>query len=301
LTGEFAALAYAFIIAVAGALAVVLARSMSALPLNGWRAVVGAVLYILALTALGKWPALFDMSPTALLAFIVGPFLAGVMGGTLFIKSLLRIGASRAMPIAYTYSIYATLMAALLFNEPVSWALALSILLVILGASLIASAEEQGNLADEPSQPRPPTGTPWSGVGMAFGAALLWAAGPIVLRTAVHEADLLAGNFLRMATISSAALLMAGPRASIAELRAQNPKALGLLLASGFILNGLASLLFLFAIQQAGVARTTVLSATTPLFGVLIGLIYLRESITCRQLTGVLLCTLGIVLVVARQ
>ena len=40
---------------------------------------------------------------------------------------------------------------------------------------------------------------------------------------------------------------------------------------------------------------------TTPLFGVLIGLVCLRESMTRRQLTGVIFCTLGTVLVLAGQ
>jgi drug/metabolite transporter (DMT)-like permease len=128
---------------------------------------------------------------------------------------------------------------------------------------------------------------------MALGAAILWAVGASTLKPALQDANLVAGNFLRMATMTLLTLGLGGIRRSTSALRQLEGSDRWLLVVSGVIQNGLSSFLFVFAIQQVGVARTSVLSATSPLFAVPFGLALLGERLTRARVLGAILCALG--------
>jgi drug/metabolite transporter (DMT)-like permease len=69
------------------------------------------------------------------------------------------------------------------------------------------------------------------------------------------------------------------------------------LAVAGIIGIGIGSLLYIFAVQEAGAGKTAVLTSTLPLFALPLAVIFLREKITPTVLLGTALCILGIWLV----
>ena len=61
---------------------------------------------------------------------------------------------------------------------------------------------------------------------------------------------------------------------------------------------GAGSLLYVYALLEAGAARSAVLSASSPLFAIPLAVLFLGEALTSRVLAGTVFCALGIVFVV---
>jgi drug/metabolite transporter (DMT)-like permease len=75
------------------------------------------------------------------------------------------------------------------------------------------------------------------------------------------------------------------------DLRAVGP----LLLVIGF-LTALSAVTWVAALKYAGITVTTVLSSTSPLFAIPIGLVAFGERVSARAVGGILLAVAGIVL-----
>jgi drug/metabolite transporter (DMT)-like permease len=71
------------------------------------------------------------------------------------------------------------------------------------------------------------------------------------------------------------------------------------IMALAGILNAFSSLMFLSAILYAGAAKAAVLVATSPLFGLPLSFLFLKEQINRRIIAGTLVAVVGIWLVVS--
>jgi drug/metabolite transporter (DMT)-like permease len=89
----------------------------------------------------------------------------------------------------------------------------------------------------------------------------------------------------------------AGGLPARAELRRNSV----LVVAGTGILNVLATVLFLEGIIAAGAARTTVITATAPIFAVPISIFVLHERATWQLITGTLCTVAGVVLLTLSQ
>ena len=295
--GETSALASAVAFALGGAFTTSLSRRMGALPLNGWRAAIGAVLYLVALMALGKWHELIHIPAPALLALLSSIVIGALVGTTLFIKSLSLIGLSRAMPIASSYPLFTTLIAILFLHEGLSWGLILAAPLVVSGVWLLAMPAQRAEPQECAIPVRSTSQASLGGVGMALATAICWGIAAALLKPGVEGTDLVAANLVRMGALAILALGAAGPKRSISEFRELKPKNLLLLIAAGVLEYGAGAFLYILAVQQAGAARTAILSSVAPLFALPLGLLFLKERITVGRVWGVLFCTAGIVMV----
>ncbi len=132
---------------------------------------------------------------------------------------------------------------------------------------------------------------------MALATAICWGIATALLKPAVVGTDLVAANLVRMGALAILALGAAGPRRSVSEFKGLKPKNLLMLMAAGVLKNGVGAFLYMLAVQQAGVARTAILSSTSPLFALPLGLLFLKERITMGRVVGTFLCTAGIVMV----
>ena len=66
---------------------------------------------------------------------------------------------------------------------------------------------------------------------------------------------------------------------------------------SGILGMGLGSMTYLYAVKLIGPAESNTLASTSPVFGLLMGLIFFKEKINFRLALGVLLCVTGVWLV----
>lgn len=71
---------------------------------------------------------------------------------------------------------------------------------------------------------------------------------------------------------------------------------MSVLTIAGVVGTGVGSLLFIYAVQEAGAGKTAVLSSISPLFALPLSVLFLGEKITRWLLLGTALAVVGIIL-----
>lgn len=259
------------------------------------------------------------------LAAVIGSGLIGYgIGDTFYIRSLNVLGMQRAFPISQSLFIVLTVVGGIvLLDEPFKWGLVAGAVLIGAGALLVVlRAAEEGRprvLAvdeavvvvggGEPPPPLAPAADVPRGhapdaraiegylllltVGVTWAAATLWLAG--------GRGDLPAVAAGVVRTPAGAVALMAfGLAFQRHEIIApfHSARRLAAIAAAGLAGTAFGSLLYVYAVLEAGAARTAVLSATAPLLALPLSVLFLKERVTTRIAAGTVLCVAGIVLVV---
>jgi len=231
-------------------------------------------------TTLGRGAAL---AATAL----IGP---GV-GDLLYFGSIRLLGVARAFPISMAASpLFTIALAAAVTGEAITPGVVLGALLVIGGICLIAVRAS----AAESTAPRHLSR---SGLLMVLTAAALWALSSVLLRVVTEGVAAPVASSIRIPTAAVFAFALARATGKAAWPFHYGARSVATLATAGLLGAGAGSLLYVVAIQEAGAARTAILSSTSPLFALPLAALVLHERITRRVAMGTLLTIAGIWLV----
>jgi drug/metabolite transporter (DMT)-like permease len=260
---------------------------LSAVTINLLRSGTAAVLVLLYLPLMRPHGFSSGLSAHAVVLLLLSGLKSPGLGDTLFFISMRLIGVARAMPLASTNPIWAAILATWLLGEAVTARMAIGIVLVVLAVFLVVS------------RPRGTASTRHllRGALLALSAAMLWGAGAVVVKPALEETDLILANAIRL---PATALMIGAFGLASGRLNKRSEltwRTVPLLLVSGLV-TSFSALLFLFAVQQAGAAKTATLSATSPLFTAPLAALIYREPLTWRVLAGTITSVVGILLVV---
>ena len=85
-----------------------------------------------------------------------------------------------------------------------------------------------------------------------------------------------------------------GLRAAVRPLRRESVAVIAL---AGILGTGIGSVLFIYAVENIGAAKTAFLTTAAPLFALPMGVLFLSERLTPRELVGTALTIAGIWLV----
>lgn len=265
-----------------------------AVTVNAWRTIFAALCFI-AIFLLTHHPAdLLHLPGRAVIALLTGVVIGMVIGDALQFTAMARIGVARAMPISSCFPLFTIAIAALFLGERITARTLLGALLVIGGVLLVAVPRRAGVEATPTAPARPGY---WIGVGMALTAALCWSLSTTLSRVAVNDIDVVTANTLRLpfSALISSLLSVRNGWVSPAKFGRCN---LAIIIGCGIIGTAGGGFLYLSAIALAGAAKTAVLGAAAPIFGLIGSLIFLRERPGPRGILGAFLSFAGIVLVV---
>jgi drug/metabolite transporter (DMT)-like permease len=212
---------------------------------------------------------------------------AFALGDTAFFASARAIGLGRAMTVSMIHPLIAGTLGVALLGEQVTAAVAAGAVVTLGGLVLIVS--ERAPVLPEATASRA------EGVGLALVAAAAWGVSPVLMKPALRDVDPVSIQAVRLPL--AALVLWATPwaRGTGQRIRLHLRAAGALLLALGF-LTALSAVTFVAALKYAGVTLTAVLSATSPLFALPIGLLAFGERVTWQAVVGASLCLLGIAL-----
>ncbi|MDA0336279.1 MAG: DMT family transporter [bacterium] len=210
-----------------------------------------------------------------------------VIGDTLYLVALHEIGVARAMPLSGTFPLSTLLFERLLLGTPLHPGLLAGCLLVGVGVVLMAWGRAQ-----IPAGDRPPARL-LRGVFFALAASLLWGLAVTLLKPALTHLTMVQANAVRM-PIVALLLYVFMLRPSGHPLRVLSPRAWVLLVGSGLSGMGLGAYMFLTALQKIGPAKAVTLTSASPVFGVALAVLFLREKITLRALVGAACCLGGV-------
>lgn len=218
---------------------------------------------------------------------LVGSIVVGmVTGDTLYLTAIREIGLSRALALSSTYPLTTLLFEWLLLRRPASGGLALGCCLVALGVVLLSG------------RGREPESRPLHlkyGVALALVASVLWGLSTVMLYPAVAHLTLVQANSVRMPLV--ALLLYLIRIRSPAEFRCLDRRTLLVVAGSGLIGMGISSLMYLAAIKLIGATRAVTLTSVSPVFGMILSVVFLKEQVGLRVLLGIAACMGGVWLV----
>jgi DME family drug/metabolite transporter len=302
LPGEAKALLAAFIWGVTGVILAFLTRRIGTLSVNATRAVCGAVFLLVVIVPSAAGGQLKEMSAATAISMTGSGILAFAVGDSFYLLALRSLGASIAVPIAESaYPLFTFLFAWLWLDETFSTDLLLGSALVVVGIIFLtsrggapATSEVGGGVVAEgrlaPGQRRG-----WrTGLPVVLSASLFWALSTVWLRAGSGNLGPEAASIMRIVPV--AAILLAAAYGSPAglQMRRYRPADLAGAAIVGVFGLGVASLLYVSAIQDVGASRTAILTATVPLFTLPLAVVFLKERVTLRVVAGTLVCTVGI-------
>jgi drug/metabolite transporter (DMT)-like permease len=296
-SGEAGALLAAALWAVSVAIFGAQTRRVGAIYVNVVRSLAAALFVLLLLPFSGALSELRGISASTAVAVVGSGVLAMGLGDSLYFASLPLLGVARAVPIASgVYPLLTLLIAALWLDEKVTWLILLGTGLIVVGVSLLVGESPLADAGDRsPARPNGAAAGHWKrGLFLLIVACVTWALSTNWLKAGIGDLDAIAAGTLRIIVNALVLLLAAGlvrgrPRITSDGIRGAAPIAL-----AGVLGIGIGSLLFIFALKEAGAGRTAVLVSTQPLFSLPIAVLFLREKITPKVVLGTALCILGI-------
>ena len=292
MSGELLALLSALLWAIASVLTTIGAKRLHVVPLNLARCLISTVFFWALLPFFGGIPALMTIPVSALLWLLVSVLGLLVVGDTLYFRSMDLAGVSWAMPVASINPLWAILLASLLIGEPLTWQLVAGALLVVLGVIFVgrpARPAGEGNPADRQARR--------TGLLMALVVSVLWAIGQVALKPGTEGLHSVVANSVRQPLAALMLLGLTLRQGRWRDFGRLDRRSWAIIIAASLIGTGLATLLFIMAIQMTGAGRTAILTSSSPVMALPFSILWLHERPTRWTLTGTLLTVLGIALV----
>ncbi len=288
--GEAAGLASAFCTALSAIIVRSFASRINVWALNATFGLFTSLFYFVVLIASGHTGELMRVSWNTLALTMLTGLTGMTLGGSAYIRGLDLIGVARAFPIQMSsYTLFTLVMALVLLNEPFSLTLILGVLSVLSGLFFLGGTQQGDHTTARQVK--------W-GLAFSLGAGLIWAVTTLILRVVVEREPAIVVNFIRMPAGTLSLVVLTFLLTGAYDPRKYGRKSLLIMAATGSLLMGLGSLLFVFALAQAGAAKTAILASTSPLFALPLAVILGREKITARVVGGTALTVLGIALIV---
>lgn len=295
--GVLAAVGTAAIWAAASTLMASSASRVDAISVSAMRAIWAAVL-LLPLVPVLALSGGYEGVTILVVVGVIGSALVGMaLGDTVYVAALRSLGLARGFTISLGLFIFLTyVLGVALLGESVTAATAVGSALILAGVYLVAMRGR--GCAPRGEAVAPGRRALARGIALVSLTAAAWAVATVWLGAAASGHDPVALGVVRLPV--TAALLFgvasALPRSSL-HLRAISRWDHGALLVAGLAGTGLASLLFVYAVQEAGAGRAAVGTALSPLFAVALGALFFGERLSRWALAGGAAAVAGIVLI----
>ena len=295
--GVLAAVGTAAIWAAASTLMASSASRVDAISVSAMRAIWAAVL-LLPLVPVLALSGGYEGVTILVVVGVIGSALVGMaLGDTVYVAALRSLGLARGFTISLGLFIFLTyVLGVALLGESVTATTAIGSALILAGVYLVAMRGR--GCAPRGEAVAPGRRALARGIALVALTAAAWAVATVWLGAAASGHDPVALGVVRLPV--TAALLFgvasALPRSSL-HLRAISRWDHGALLVAGLAGTGLASLLFVYAVQEAGAGRAAVGTALSPLFAVALGALFFGERLSRWALAGGAAAVAGIVLI----
>jgi drug/metabolite transporter (DMT)-like permease len=268
-----------------------LSNHINPVMVNALRCGFAALTVAASLLLLGHIELLMAIPPANAALIVASGMIGQGLGDASFVTSMKSIGASRAMPVSSVQPLIATFLAVVILGERVTWLQIGGTLLVLAAVYLLAFPRgplgQVGNLLGSADR---------TGLLLAICAAVCWSTSTIILKQGLEGVDMLSANFIRMAVAFVMLMSFQAFTSRRGVLDGVDRRALVVFAVAG-VLGTLSSQGYLVAVYYAGAAKASVLTSTSPLFGLPLSIFVLHEKVNQRIAIGSLLCVAGIWLV----
>ncbi len=234
-----------------------------------------AVLFLAALIPLLGYS--FAIDASGLLVIYISALFGPLLGDTLYIEGIKRIGGGNAVSIGYMYIFFAQALSHILYGEPLAPRLVLGTVVAVYGVHLVYSGEK--HRLDK------------IGLAAAASAAASWGLGASLSRMALMYGPPVTIAFYRNLMVTASLLPFTLPSLRQA-FRDRDAFIVGVV--TGGLGFGAGMSLFLYAISRIGVGATALSTSITPVLGRIIARYLAHEKPSRRAYTGTAVTALGI-------
>ncbi len=210
------------------------------------------------------------------------------LGDTLYLVAIKEIGISRTMALTGTFPLTTLFWQTILLDTPFEPALGLGCLFVALGVVVLSRS---GDDAD-------PTLRLRYGIFLALIASVMWGFSSTLLKPATVNLSSIQTNAIRMPLIAILVYLVRVLPSGNRELRGISWRSFLIVGSTGILGMGVGANLFIYAISQMSPAKVVTITASSPLFGMAMAAIFLKEPITRWIALGMGLCLAGVWIVI---
>jgi len=260
---------------------------------NGVRAVFGMIVLIPILLLTANLQDFAQISPAAMAYLIGSVVLGGVFGDALYVMSLKSLGVGAAFPISNSFPLFTVIFSALLLGTQVEWPTLVGMVLILGGIYFVA--RPRGSVEGQVPKPSRQLAL---GVLAALGAAVLWGLNTVIMSMGIEGINGAVANTVRMPAVILISFLAAAWRGQTGTLRKIDRRTMQLLILAGILGWGFSAYFWVMAVQLAGPSKTSIISATAPLFAVPLSALLLHERPTRYALIGTALTTVGVLFVI---
>ena len=270
-----------------------LAQKVPILIMNTTLAIFVTVFYAIVFPFSGQASDLWHAPPSIIALTLLSGAVGLTLGFTLNNTSLKLAGVARALPAQRSsFAIFTLTFAILFLDEHVTWMTVAGMVLVLAGLYAISDAGKRASpLVKGGSRKN-------LGLALAVASGLVGAAITNVIRVALKELPVLSVNSLRFSAGAISLLTVVSLLPGSYHPTRYGRRALITMALVGFIGYGMGSFTFTYAVDQAGAAKTAILSSTAPLFALPLSLLILKEKVTLRLAMGTVMSVVGIALIV---
>ncbi len=250
------------------------------------RSLIGGSLLLVWVLTVGGLATLAAVPPGALALLAVSVVIAIGVGDVAFFESARYLGLAPAMTVTMTYPLIGTVLAAIFLDEPITVAIAAGSLVTLSGLALIVFTRQ----SDRPREER-------TGLGLAAAsvASVAWAVSLLLLKPAMGSLDAVTAQAVRLPLAGLVLLATPWGWGAATQMGRAGRGVLVRVALLGAITAG-SSVLFVTGVKLADIAVAAVLSSTSPLFAIPLGLIFLGERLTARAVLGTLVTVAGLAL-----
>jgi drug/metabolite transporter (DMT)-like permease len=313
--GIFFGLLSAFIWSTTSLLVKARAAVIDTLSFNLFRIAVSAIFFLLLVPFFGGFAML--LLPLGTVGVVAASVVFGFcIGDSIYFWSMTKIGAARTMPISGVYPVFTWLIAIPLLGEHITLPAIAGTMLVIIALFLLGrehnpDATEANEmlitLPDENDPRNIPQRTRYLGVAAAIFAAFAWAISTTLLRLGLQMQ-----NPLTLYDNLQQSVLLGALRLVVATLvlfpvvhflkgsqvwKPYRRRTLLEMIVLGIYSTGIGTLFFVLSVALAGAARASLLNTASPVIGVLLAWLFMREPVTRRVWAGTALAVVGVWLV----
>lgn len=281
-----------------------LTLSVTPVAMSTLRLAIASLILPVVLLASGEAGQLADAPIAAIIAMVGSGLLAYAIGDTLYISALGRLGIQRAFPITMALFIVLTVIGGIVWlGEEFSWMQAVGGLAVGAGIFLIVVPRQTA--VASPVAPGTPVrrfrdNAHFMGYSIVVLVGVFWAAATLWLADGRGELGPFAASALRTPA-GAAGMLAFGLVTAPAQLVApfQRRELIFGIAAIAVVGTLFGSLLYVYAVGEAGPGKTSILNACAPLLALPLSILVLKEPFTRIVVIGTVVCVAGIILVVA--
>jgi len=251
---------------------------------NGVRIIPSLIFMFIITVIIGEINQISKISTWTIFLIILDVSFGIFLGDTLFLIAIRDAGVAIGHPVSYTYSLFVVIFAYLVLQEPVNIWTFVSAIFVVLGVFLLFFKAERGEGKHMVK-----------GLTAAILASLSWGISMTILKIILLSVPPILLNFIRLLVLSViiwCLILSKGDKKN--EFKKVDKKTLIILSIGGFFAIGLGTLLFLFAMDLIGVAKTTIIASSSPLFSTILGITILKEKLDKLRILGIAIIILGI-------